>query len=142
MHFCVSTTRGGFHEGFCCARKIGTNWFIPAFVNSRLGASGSKGDDGTMVCCFSRKKSRHDCRISADVMGNHELTRISGNLKPPAQIAVDSPPRRDSFFGGRFYLVVKPFVVLQSFLRSIPALGKLRPFVIQPRTPLFDDLLF
>src|ERR1700746_3775864 len=68
MHFCVSATRGGFHDGFCCPRKIGTNWFMPAFVNSRFGASGRSDDDGTMVCCFSRKKSRNDCRISADVM--------------------------------------------------------------------------
>src|SRR5436309_14940740 len=68
MHFCVSATRGGCHEGFCCPRKIGTNWFIPAFVKSRFGASGSRDEDGTMVCCFSRKKSRKDCRICAEVM--------------------------------------------------------------------------
>ena len=55
-----------------CPRKIGTNWFMPALVNSSFGASGRSEDDGTMVCCFSRKKSRNDCRISADVMGNHE----------------------------------------------------------------------
>src|SRR6266550_5270155 len=71
MHFCVSATRGGFHTGFCCPRKIGTNWFMPALVKSRLGASGSKDDEGTMVCCFSRKKSRKDWRISAEVMPTH-----------------------------------------------------------------------
>src|SRR5438046_2245649 len=68
MHFCVSATRGGVHSGFCCPRKIGTNWFMPAFVKSRFGASGSSDADGTMVCCFSRKKSRKDWRISAAVM--------------------------------------------------------------------------
>src|SRR6266566_8815597 len=68
MHFCVSATRGGFHDGFCCPRKIGTNWFMPALVKSRLGASGSRDDEGTMVCCFSRKKSRKDWRISVEVM--------------------------------------------------------------------------
>src|SRR5262249_36594877 len=68
MHFCVSATRGGFHKGFCCPRKIGTNWFIPALVKRRFGASGNSGDDGTIVCCFSRKKSRNDCLISAKVM--------------------------------------------------------------------------
>src|SRR5437763_17073639 len=68
MHFCVSATRGGFHNGFCCPRKIGTNWFIPALVKSKLGASGRSDDDGTMECCFSRKKSRNDCRICAEVM--------------------------------------------------------------------------
>src|SRR5438552_16613103 len=68
MHFCVSTTRGGFHGGFCCPRKIGTNWFMPAFVKSRFGASGKSNDEGTIVCCFSRKKSRNDCRICAEVI--------------------------------------------------------------------------
>ena len=53
---------------FCCPRKIGTNWFMPALVKSRFGASGNSDDDGTMVCCFSRKKSRNDCRICAEVM--------------------------------------------------------------------------
>ena len=68
MHFCVSATRGGFHAGFCCPRKIGTNWFIPAFVKSRFGESGSNDAEGTIACCFSRKKSKKDWRISAAVM--------------------------------------------------------------------------
>src|ERR1700730_14017037 len=68
MHFCVSATRGGFQGGFCWPRKIGTNWFIPALVKSRLGESGRSDDDGTMVCCFSRKKSRKDFRMSLEVM--------------------------------------------------------------------------
>src|SRR5881394_2317835 len=68
MHFCVSATRGGFHAGFCCPRKIGTNWFMPAFVKRRFGESGSNDADGTIVCCFSRKKSKKDWRISAAVM--------------------------------------------------------------------------
>src|SRR6202140_2381663 len=68
MHFWVSATRGGFHGGFCWPRKIGTNWFMPALVKSKLGESGRSDDDGTMVCCFSRKKSRNDCRICAEVM--------------------------------------------------------------------------
>src|ERR1700736_1995394 len=68
MHFWVSATRGGFHCGFCCAKKIGTNWFMPALVKSRFGASGKSGEDGTMVCFFSRKKLRNDCLISAEVM--------------------------------------------------------------------------
>jgi hypothetical protein len=33
-----------------------------------LGASGRSDDDGTMVCFFSRKKSRNDCRIWDEVM--------------------------------------------------------------------------
>src|SRR5207248_8397383 len=70
MHFCVSATRGGSHDGFCCPRKIGTNWFMPAFVKSRFGESGKSEADGTMVCCFSRKKSRKDWRICAEVMRN------------------------------------------------------------------------
>ena len=50
-------------------RKMGTNWFMPALVKSRFGASGRSDDEGTMVCCFSRKKSRNDWRISAEVIG-------------------------------------------------------------------------
>jgi hypothetical protein len=45
-------------SAFRSARKIGTNWFIPAFVKSRFGESGISELLGTMVCCFSRKKSR------------------------------------------------------------------------------------
>ena len=41
---------------------------MPAFVKSRFGESGRSDDDGTMVCCFSRKKSKKDWRISAEVM--------------------------------------------------------------------------
>src|SRR5580765_5255018 len=64
MHFWVSATRGGFQAGFCCTKKIGTNWFMPALVKSRFGESGKSDDEGTMVCFFSRKKSRNDWRIS------------------------------------------------------------------------------
>src|SRR5947209_8427653 len=68
MHFWVSATRGGFHDGFCWPRKIGTNWFMPALVKRRFGESGSSDDDGTTVCCFSRKKSRKLRRMSLLVM--------------------------------------------------------------------------
>ena len=44
------------------------NWFIPAFVKSRFGEVGISEADGTMVCFFSAKKSRKDCRMSRDVM--------------------------------------------------------------------------
>jgi hypothetical protein len=47
---------------------MGTNWFMPAFVNKRLGESGMRLDDGTMVCCFDLKKSRNDWRIWALVI--------------------------------------------------------------------------
>ena len=33
-------------------RKMGTNWFMPAFVNSSPGESGIKLEEGTMVCPF------------------------------------------------------------------------------------------
>src|SRR5256885_9722711 len=75
MHFWVSATRGGSQLGFCCPRKIGTNWFMPAFVKSRFGESGRSEADGTTVCCFSRKKSRKDWRISAAVMDGMMLAR-------------------------------------------------------------------
>ena len=37
---------------------------MPAFVNNKFGAVGSKLAEGTMVCSFSRKKSKNDCLIS------------------------------------------------------------------------------
>jgi hypothetical protein len=43
---------------------MGTNWFMPAFVNRRFGESGINLEEGTMVCCFDLKKSRNDWRIS------------------------------------------------------------------------------
>src|SRR5256885_2556138 len=97
MHFCVSATRGGFHDGFCCPRKIGTNWFMPALVKRRLGASGNSDDDGTIVCFFSRKKSRNDCRIWAEVMTPklnatfhrmRELLRFQSNQTPRQKISM------------------------------------------------------
>src|SRR6266403_2678162 len=38
---------------------------MPAFVNNRFGESGSRLEEGTMVCFFSLKKSRKVCRISS-----------------------------------------------------------------------------
>src|SRR5437660_524735 len=73
MHFWVSAARVGrpgiapghlSTSGFRWPRKMGTNWFMPALVNSRFGASGSKLEDGTRVCRFDLKKSRNDWRIS------------------------------------------------------------------------------
>src|SRR3954469_16670470 len=84
MHFWVSATRGGFHGAFCCPRKMGTNWFMPALVKSRLGESGRSEDEGTMVCCFSRKKSRNDWRIWALVrMGRRERRFEKGMRSSP-----------------------------------------------------------
>src|SRR5262245_28346885 len=64
MHFCVSAARGGLYGQGCWPRKIGTNWFMPAFVKRRFGLSGMRLEEGTMVCCFDLKKSRNDWRIS------------------------------------------------------------------------------
>jgi hypothetical protein len=48
---------------------MGTNWFMPALVNSRFGLSGISEDEGTRVCCLERKKSKKLWRIWALVMG-------------------------------------------------------------------------
>src|SRR3954469_25878552 len=77
MHFWVSAVRGGFQGAFCCPRKIGTNWFIPAFVKSRFGESGRSEAEGTIVCSFSRKKSKNDWRISAAVMVCSNVAAVS-----------------------------------------------------------------
>jgi len=58
MHFCVSAARVSFDgrtpaqretSGARSPRKIGTNWFMPALVNSRPGESGMSEADGTIV---------------------------------------------------------------------------------------------
>src|ERR1700710_769532 len=76
MHFCVSAARVSLAgiapphlltSAFFSPRKMGTNWFMPALVKSRFGESGKREELGTMVCCFSRKKSRKDCLIWAEV---------------------------------------------------------------------------
>jgi hypothetical protein len=36
---------------------------MPAFVKSKFGESGMRLEEGTIECCFSRKKSRNDWRI-------------------------------------------------------------------------------
>src|ERR1700693_3618777 len=64
MHFWVSATRGGMKGGFSWPRKYGTNWFMPALVNSKFGALGRKLAEGTIVCCFPLKKSKNDCLIA------------------------------------------------------------------------------
>src|SRR3712207_2205633 len=68
MHFWVLTAR--VYARFSVPRKIGLNWFIPAFVNSRVGSScGTTGELGTNVCpCRSTKKSMNCRRISEEVM--------------------------------------------------------------------------
>ena len=76
-------------------RKMGTNWFMPALVKSRFGESGMSDDDGTMVCCFSRKKSRNDWRISADVIAM-SLARIERFSRGAGDSARVAPPKRES----------------------------------------------
>src|SRR3954471_12499197 len=77
MHFWVSAARvfeplmaplQVSTSGARSPRKMGTNWFMPALVKSRFGESGRSDDEGTIVCFFSRKKSRKDWRIWALVI--------------------------------------------------------------------------
>src|SRR6187402_3107723 len=102
MHFWVSTTRGGFQVGFCWPRKIGTNWFMPALVKRRLGASGKSDDDGTIACCFSRKKLRKLSRISAPVMP--ELNATFSKTRELPQSGKGKQSRRFVFCAGCVYL--------------------------------------
>src|SRR5579862_8650527 len=99
MHFWVSVARVSrpgtapahlLTSGFFWPRKMGTNWFMPAFVNSRFGESGRSDEDGTMVCCFDLKKSRNDCRICDEVI----MTILAGRARCPHRAAAggDSPP--------------------------------------------------
>ncbi|SPE56969.1 hypothetical protein SBV1_260065 [Verrucomicrobia bacterium] len=89
MHFCVSAARVSLAgtapaqretSGARWPRKMGTNWFMPALVKSRLGESGSKLDEGTMVCPFDLKKSKNDWRISLLVMVRNLRKRLGERL--------------------------------------------------------------
>jgi hypothetical protein len=60
MHFCVFTARLSLPRsllGSAVPRKIGLNWFMPAFVKSSVGSScGTHGELGTKLCaCFFAK---------------------------------------------------------------------------------------
>jgi len=59
---------------------MGTNWFMPAFVKSRLGESGKRLAEGTMVWPFDLKKSKKDCRISVLVI--RHFVKAVKPLKP------------------------------------------------------------
>jgi hypothetical protein len=47
-------------------------------VNRRFGEVGNKLAEGTMVCCFSRKKSRKDCLTSKAVFNVKILLILRG----------------------------------------------------------------
>src|SRR3954462_10100935 len=88
MHFCVSAARVSLlgltpahveTSGARSPRKVGTNWFMPAFVKSSPGESGKSDDEGTIVWPWRAKKSRKDWRISAEVMSVREGKRTEGS---------------------------------------------------------------
>ena len=72
---CFPLTRRHFWEsvalfdfGVELPRKMSLNWFIPAFVNIRVGSFFTTiGAEGTTMCPLAWKKSRNCCLISLDV---------------------------------------------------------------------------
>src|SRR5437667_8542262 len=97
MHFWVSAARVSrpgmapghlLTSGFRWPRKMGTNWFMPALVNRRFGASGRRLEEGTMVCCFDLKKSRNDRRISALVISKSILNSEEAKARRRASDSV------------------------------------------------------
>src|SRR6266550_6917793 len=65
---------------------------MPALVKSRFGASGSRDDEGTMVCFFSRKKSRNDCLICAEVI-NQKLSATFLGMRELLQLHSEAAAR-------------------------------------------------
>src|SRR5437764_5852397 len=78
---------------------MGTNWFMPALVKRRFGASGKSEEEGTMVCCFSRKKSRNDCLICADVIPLTPMNTNSSKAKTATLRLASVPLRRQDAAG-------------------------------------------
>src|SRR5688572_17914853 len=72
---------------------MGTNWFMPALVKRRLGLSGMRLEEGTMVCCFDLKKSRNDWRISLLVIVSKPARRGGG--KRENTLGNDQMPHRN-----------------------------------------------
>jgi hypothetical protein len=54
---------------------------MPALVKSKFGESGIKLEEGTIVCCFSRKNSRKELRISALVMKAFQTAYLGRRVK-------------------------------------------------------------
>src|ERR1700756_2104024 len=59
---------------------------MPALVKRRLGEFGSRLAEGTIVCRFSRKKSKKDCLISEAFMMHHQFCF--------SRILIKAEPRR------------------------------------------------
>ncbi len=98
MHFWVSVARVSLPgrapaqwetSGARSPRKIGTNWFIPAFVKSRPGESGRSDAEGTTVWPRSAKKSRKDWRISEDFIARLMIASAM------ARVPTDAPAEGD-----------------------------------------------
>ena len=89
MHFCVSTARLSLASGplgSALPRKMGLNWFIPAFANSNVGSScGTTGEEGTNVWSLFLKKSKNVPRI---LRAGHPLS----SYLPPAGAGAGAGP--------------------------------------------------
>src|SRR5690606_11798477 len=66
-HFCVFTAR--LYGRLPVPRKTSLNWFIPAFVKSRVGSFfGTRESLRPISCPRSAKNCRNSVRISSDVL--------------------------------------------------------------------------
>ena len=68
---------------------------MPAFVNNKFGDVGIREADGTIVCCFSWKKSRKDCLISRDVMAE-DIIPWTSRRKPDKTVFKALPKTQKS----------------------------------------------
>src|ERR1700761_8191666 len=104
MHFCEVVAR--VYGRLSKPRNTSLNWFMPAFVNSRVGSSpGTTGDEATMVWPFDSKNFRKVERISAAFIpalsGGHAVVspgRAAGARRGRAEPSIIgggvAPPRR------------------------------------------------
>src|SRR5438105_10951056 len=113
MHFWVSAARVSLPDiapghletsGARCPRKMGTNWFMPAFVNRRFGELGKRLAEGTMVWPLDLKKSKKDFLISVLVI--RYFVKAVKPLKPLNGYAegiwrLMSPPAHEDNLAGR-----------------------------------------
>src|SRR5258707_9902628 len=132
---------------------------MPALVNRRFGESGSKLEEGTIVCFFSLKKSRNVRRISSAfiVVTSNIMARLNciaraqhrrkkdTDRRQPVPTAAKSPLLCvfvEHCPNGIFELGVEFAVYLEHLFRCVSSLRQPLTLLGNPRTAPLQNILF
>src|SRR5260221_11909003 len=131
---------------------------MPALVNRRFGESGSKLEEGTIVCFFSLKKSRNVRRISSAfiVVTSNIMARLNCIARAQHRRKKDTDRRQpgptpakspllcvfaEHRLNGIFKLGVGFVSYLDTLFRCVSSFRQPRTLLRKPPTPLFRTLL-